>query len=245
MDVSTKPEQPDPNDPAGDDSPAAHADLDDSDPALAARPRRIRRRAPRKRLSQILTTIAADDSRERISVRDLMAMMPGRALTGLILLFAAPNVVPGPPGLSTVLGLPLVYLTFQLMMGKKPWLPNLIAERSLMREDLAVMVDRIAPLLARVERLLRPRFYLLANRRAEHVVGAFCLLLSIILTLPVPLGNMLPALAISLMALGLLQRDGLWVAIGAATGVVSLFIVAGVVYALLKAAAFIIMSAFS
>lgn len=241
------PTQPDPQAPAPRDAPgpAPHPELDDSDPALAARPGRIRRRAPRKRLSQILTTIAGDESRQRISVRDLMAMMPGRALTGLILLFAVPNVVPGPPGLSTVLGLPLVYLTFQLMMGKKPWLPALIAERSLMREDLAVMVDRIAPLLARIERLLRPRLYLLASRRAEHVVGAFCLCLAVILTLPLPLGNMLPALAISLMALGLLQRDGLWVAIGAGVGVVSLFIVVGVVYALVKAAAFIFLSAFS
>jgi hypothetical protein len=72
----------------------------------------------------------------------------------------------------------------------------------------------------------------------EYMVGLVCLVLAIILVLPIPLGNMLPALAISLMALGLLERDGIWVGIGLIVAVVAMIVVSGVVFALVKAAIF-------
>ncbi|SMO88467.1 exopolysaccharide biosynthesis protein [Paracoccus laeviglucosivorans] len=197
------------------------------------------RRQARKSLSQRLTQLANDETRERIAMADLLTLMPGQALAALVLIFAAPNVVPGPPGLSAILGLPMVYLTFQLMLGRTPWLPPVIAQRTFARGDFAALVLRIAPLLARLEKLLRPRVPALVNYNAERAVGAFCFLLAIIILMPVPLGNMLPALAISLMMLGLLERDGLWVGIGAVTGALSLIVVAGVIYAMIKAVIFL------
>jgi hypothetical protein len=68
----------------------------------------------------------------------------------------------------------------------------------------------------------------------EYVIGLICLLLAIVLTLPVPLGNMLPALAISLLALGVLERDGLWVLAGFAAAIASGVVVSGVLYAVAK-----------
>lgn len=203
------------------------------------------RRKLRHSLSQRLTLLAEDESRPRIAMSDLLTLMPGQAVAALVLIFAAPNVVPGPPGLSAVLGLPLIYLTSQLMLGHRPWLPKVIAGRSFARQDFATLVGRIAPLLARIERLLRPRAAALVSWHAERFIGGFCLLLSVVLTLPVPLANMLPALAICLMMLGLLERDGLWVGVGAALGIASLVIAAGVVFAMIKALVFLLSRAFA
>lgn len=218
-----------------------------------ARRRRIARRfrkiegAPtegKKRFSQILDEIGADERRERVSVSDLMRAMDARAVAALILLFALPNVVPTPPGTSSVLGLPLLYLTAQMMLGKLPWLPAIIADRSMTRNDFNAFVGRVTPLLARVERLLRPRLFFITGQTGERIIGGLCLVLAIVLSLPIPLGNMLPALAISLMALGVLERDGLWVIFGFLVGVGSMVIVSGVVWALVKAAVFILFNAF-
>ena len=55
---------------------------------------------------------------------------------------------------------------------------------------------------------------------------------------------MLPALAICLMALGILERDGLWVLAGLLTGAGSVVLVWGVAYALIKAAVFVFTNAF-
>ena len=57
-------------------------------------------------------------------------------------------------------------------------------------------------------------------------VGAVCLILAVIITLPVPLGHMPPGAAISLLALGLLERGGLAIGIGLATAGLALAVVA-------------------
>jgi hypothetical protein len=56
---------------------------------------------------------------------------------------------------------------------------------------------------------------------------------------------MLPALAICLLSIGILERDGFWVAAGLITAAVSVVLVWGVVYALVKAALFIFTHAFN
>ena len=66
-----------------------------------------------------------------------------------------------------------------------------------------------------------------------------------VLFLPIPLGNMLPAFAISLIALGILERDGLWIIVGAVLGVLSLLIVWGVIWAVIKTAIFLLLHAFA
>ena len=192
------------------------------------------------RLSAILTAIAKGQHRERISIADLLHALEHRAIGALMFIFAVPNAIPVPPGVSAVLGAPLIFLTFQLMIGRRPWLPRIITDRSLSRVDFEKVVDLAAPWLARAERLMRPRFQFLAKPPAEYVVGAVCLLLSIILFLPIPLGNMLPAFTICVLALGVLERDGVWIALGVAIAVAAVVIVWGVMLALLWGALFVL-----
>ncbi|MBB3808968.1 exopolysaccharide biosynthesis protein [Pseudochelatococcus contaminans] len=204
----------------------------------------IRQRPPGRRLWAILRALARDTSRERISVGDLLETMRDRAFGALMFIFAFPNILPTPPGTSAVLGLPLVFLSAQLMFGRKPWLPKVIASRSMARKDFAAVTERAVPWLFRAEKLLRPRLIVLASPPAEYVTGAICFLLSVILLLPIPLGNMLPALAICLFSLGILGRDGVWILLGVVATIVSLIVVSGVVYAFVKSAIFIISNAF-
>jgi len=192
--------------------------------------------AAKATLLSMLQALAQDDSRERISIGDLLAALGDRALAALLFVFAVPNVLPVPPGTSTILGAPLVFLAAQLAFGLPPWLPGVIAHRTMSRADFAALVQRISPWLARAERLLRPRAVVLVLPPMEYLVGLVCLLLAVVLVLPIPLGNMLPALAVSLLALGILERDGLWVVAGLAAAAVSAVVVSGVVFGMAKAA---------
>ena len=191
-------------------------------------------------LSALLQAMAADTSREHISVADLLAALGDRALAAMLIVFALPNVVPMPPGTSALLGAPLVFLAAQMALDLKAWLPALIASRSIPRSDFATLVRRISPWVVRAERLMRPRATLLASGPMESLVGALCLLLSIVILLPIPLGNMLPGLAICLLALGILERDGLWVLAGIAASVAAAALVSGVVFAMVKAAIYFV-----
>lgn len=195
------------------------------------------------RLSVILQTIAQDTSRDRISLRDLLTIGRDRAFGALLFIFAIPNAIPAPPGTSAILGIPLLFLAAQLMVGcAHPWLPKIIADRSMKRTDFAALIARLAPWIARSERLLKPRISFLA--RTERFIGLIALFLALVLFLPIPLGNMLPALAICFFALGILERDGVAVLLGYATTAISVVVVFGVVYALVKSALFILSSAF-
>lgn len=223
------------------DKPGGDPSLRKNEPARAAGNPKDKGRV---RLSDMLRVIAGDEGRERISINDLLAAMDGRAMGAMLLLFALPNVLPSLPGTSAILGLPLVYLTSQMMLGRLPWLPKFIANRSLPRDGFATLVDRMEPWLARSEKIMRPRLNLLVSEPAERVIGAVTLVLSVILILPIPFGNMLPALAIALFGLGLMEKDGVLVIAGVVTTVVSVSIVAGVLYALAKSLIFVLQGAF-
>lgn len=211
---------------------------DAPDPAADGGPRR-------RKLSALLVEIAEDPARERISIADMLELMKARAFGAMLLIFAAPNIVPNIPGTSALLAIPLLYLTAQMMLGRPPQLPRFVAERSISRADFGRLMIRTAPYLARAERLLVPRLHVMTGPAVQRWVGGLCLVLSIVLILPVPLGNMLPGLAISVIALGILERDGLWVLIGIVISLLSLVIVSGVIWALIKAVAFLLANVFA
>lgn len=218
------------------EQPAYKQPENDNEPPKAERP---------SSFSHILKDLAEDESRERISVADLLLAMKDRAFGALILIFAMPNTIPTPPGTSAILGIPLVFLSLQMALGQKPWLPQVIARRSMLRTDFASMISKIEPWIAKAECMLKPRLAPLSSPSMERVIGAFCLILSIILALPIPLGNMLPAVALCIMAFGIIEKDGVWVLLGAVLGIASLFLVAGVIYAIIKAILYFAASIFA
>lgn len=192
------------------------------------------------RLSAILNAIANSGDKDRISILDLLDALRRRALGALIFIFAVPTALPMPPGVSAIVGAPLLFLTVQLMLGMKPWLPRLISERSLPRADFQRVVTTVSPWLSRAERLMRPRLTFLAHRPAIFLVGFTSVLMAVILFLPIPLGNMLPSVALCIMALGLLERDGIWILIGLAVAAASVVIVWGVFWALVFGALYVL-----
>lgn len=190
---------------------------------------------PEDALARVLRDLCADPARERIRLGDLLAAMQDQALAALILFLALPNVLPVPPGTSGVLGVPLIFLAAQLVLGLRPWLPRVIAARSMPRERFAALVQRLLPWIARIGPLLRPRWGVLSSVLAIRIVGLLCFVLAAVLALPVPLGNVAPALAISVMMLGVLRQDGAWIALGALAGLAALGIAVGVIWAGLHA----------
>lgn len=196
--------------------------------------------------SRLLTDFAARWQGGRVRLGDVVDVLEDRAYGLLLLILALPNVIPTPiPGLSSVFGVPLVLVAAQLAAGRPhPWFPKALADRSLAAEDFRKVVERIVPWLERLERLTRPRLRQLCRPPSERLLAAFCLLLAVILALPIPLGNILPALAISLIALGLIEHDGVAIAAGFVLGLVSVAVVAAVAVAMVQAFLFFLKQAF-
>lgn len=199
---------------------------------------------PPERMSQALQRLIDGEAGARVAIGDLFHKIGERAHYALLILFALPNTLPGIPGTSAVLGVPLLYLSLQLALGRDPWLPGFIARRSVGRETLAGILARGKPWLEKGERYLHPRLQPLTTAGVERAVGALSVVLALSIMLPIPFGNMMPALAIIFFALGLMERDGAWVIGGFAMAAVALAVVAFVLWAVLKSALFVALGAF-
>lgn len=195
------------------------------------------------RLSQILPRLAEGEE-ERISLGDIVARLETRAHTTLLVLFALPNVLPAIPGTSAITGMPLVYLALQLTLGQRPWLPGFIANRTFSRSGLAAVMDQAKPWLERSERFLHPRLGALTRGRMERVIGVLMLILAFAVVLPIPFGNMIPALGIIFFSLGLMEEDGLWIIAGLLTMISGGVIFSTLLWALFKAGIFVFLGAF-
>lgn len=217
---------------------------DNFSPAFNPAPAKARPRGGK--LSEILNSVAADETRERVSIADLLEVMRDRAFGALMLIFAVPNVFPLPPGSSAILGTPLIFLTAQLALARPTlWLPRFITDRSVPRSDFAATVAKVSPWLAKIEKLLRPRLSYLTRPPFEQLIGVMCLVLAIFLFLPIPLGNMPPALAICLFSLAIVERDGVAAIVGWLIAIASIAIVWTVVYALMASAILLLRHTFS
>lgn len=208
---------------------------DDASPTGNA-PDTTPRQRPR-RTSHLLRDFVTSHPEPRISLGVLRDALGDRGFGVLLFIFALPNLVPvNIPLLSAVLGLPLVLLAAQLTYGRhKPWFPRWLTERSFSREGFANVVLRSLPYLEGAERLLRPRLTVLLSWTGERLIGLAILVLALVLFLPIPFANWLPACAIAIIGLAIVEKDGLAVLVGLAVGVASLVVAAAVVIGLIKA----------
>lgn len=187
--------------------------------------------APPRRTSEVLSALAAAHAGERITIGDIVHGLGDRAFGMLLFAFAAPNLPPlGVPGLSSVCAVPLMILALQLMAGRaEPTLPSWVTARSMPAAAFRRVVAYVVPWLARAERLVRPRAAIAVSGAGERAAGAVIAVLAAVLALPIPFGNLLPAIAIALFALAIVERDGLAALAGHGAALVSLAVVAGVV----------------
>lgn len=188
-------------------------------------------KAKPSRLSDIVKSI---DTQQDVTIGQLVDSLGERAFGALMFIFAVPNIIPTPPGTSAILGLPLVILTYQVMMGRQSlWLPQTVRKRQISRNMLQTFVSKVLPVMGRLERILRPRFgFVVSSDLAERVIGLVAFPLALILFLPIPFGNIPPAAAIACLALGLAERDGLAVLLGYVLSAVSVAILAAISSAL-------------
>ena len=96
-------------------------------------------------------------------------------------------------------------------------------------------MGRIIPRLVSIEHLIRPRYWPFWRRRGDRVIGIIALIMAISVTLPIPLGNWLPAFSTALLGLALSERDGILFALGSAVGLVAMALVASVMGAVIAA----------
>jgi hypothetical protein len=171
--------------------------------------------------SDLLHNVVRANNSDKISIDELRISLHERGFGVLLILFALPVSIPIPyiPGVTTFFAVPLLFLSCQMLLGFEfPWLPKWLAKKSIKRTTLIMIIVKSAPLLKRVEKVLRPRLLFLSQPEGERIIGFFAFCFAISIALPLPFTNFIPALGIVIMSLGLLSRDGITIFCGILLG---------------------------
>lgn len=176
--------------------------------------------------------VARLDTGQDMTVGGLIDIFATETFGAAILIFAAPNLVPNPPGTSPILGLPLLFLSCQLLLGRETvWLPDWLRRRRVSNQLLGSMARRLGPFLARLEHILVPRFTAVARSRlAIRFIGLVSLPMAVILLVPLPFLHMLPGAAMVCFGLGLVERDGLAIITGHVLALATLLMIAAIAF---------------
>lgn len=192
-------------------------------------------------VSALMLELARTWPKPRISLGEMIHAFGARGYGILIILFALPNLLPiYIPGWSPIFGIPLGIVCLQLALGyPEPRLPRLLTERSMKREDLAMIVEKAMPWVQRIERFVRPRPSVLTGWKADRIVGAYGVFLACLVIIPLPFTNGPPSLACAIMAMGLIEEDSRAIAVGAVVGLfataLAFAIVGGLFWVMLRA----------
>ena len=163
-------------------------------------------------LSEEIVAVFRDGS---ATIGELIERTKGKGFGFLLVVFGLPNALPLPPGAATPFGLILVFLCAQIVIGRKtPWFPKWILERKLAGASGKFLL-KLAGLLKKIERFLKPRFgWLYRPRFVQLVIAPIMLFAALCVSLPLPGTNSTPSLGLGLVGIGMLEEDGLLGTVG-------------------------------
>ena len=186
-----------------------------------------------RRISEVLAEFRATLPPERVTLADAMAALGDRTIGGILLVLTLPCVMPVPLGISVLFNMPVLLFTFQWMRGGDHVdLPHWLLSRSVSTEAAGRLIESVLPKLRWIEGLLSPRMSHLTAGRFERQLGTICFVMAAIAITPIPLIGWLPGFGLLVIALGLIEHDGLAVAVGLGFAVASALFATGLVASL-------------
>lgn len=162
---------------------------------------------------------ALEDVRElpHITLGKIVEHVEGEALLILCLISILPFMQPIPiPGLSSILGLIVLLQGLGLMIWSKPLLTQKMKGLNITHEKFEIIYKaalRFSAFTSKISAFKHP----ITNSRPAHVICGFAIVLSaafLSLPLPIPFSNLIPALSIFLICVGLLEEDLILILMG-------------------------------
>lgn len=170
--------------------------------------------AARPSFSEELRHLANQFTDRPATLAAILAATHGRGFNLLLVLICLPFLTPIPLlVLSTPFGLVVFMIGARFALGRRPWLPRRLLERELPSSFITKLLSAATRVVRWLEVLLRPRLRFLHEQVLFQRVSGVLIMISgllLLLPLPVPLTNTLPALTVILLASGAMERDGVF-----------------------------------
>ncbi len=168
---------------------------------------------PRVKFSQELSELSGKFAERPVQLGEILEATQGRGFNLLLVFIALPFLTPSPlPGFSIPFGLVVAVIGARMALGQKPWLPHKLLTLELPPSFLSKLAKAASRLVKWLEFFLRPRLALMNSHVVFRRVAGLLITLSglfLVIPLPLPFSNSLPASTVLLLAAGALERDGL------------------------------------
>jgi hypothetical protein len=151
-----------------------------------------------------------------LSIGEALEAMGSTSIAFTILFLAIPALTPIPGPFGMVFGTALALVSLQIVAGgRKVWLPAIVRDRRVSSATLDLVVGHAVPVIARVEKVVRAgRLQAFTGPTVQALLGIPVFLLAVVIALPIPFGNILPVFSLVVLAVALMERDGLVTLIG-------------------------------
>lgn len=151
-----------------------------------------------------------------LSIGEVLESMGPAGIAFTVLFLAIPALTPIPGPFGMVFGTTLALVSLQISAGRRTaWLPAIVRNRQVSFATLDLIVRHSVPMIARVEKVVRAdRIEVLTGPTAQALLGFPIFLLALVIALPIPFGNVLPVLSLVILAVAMMEGDGLVTLIG-------------------------------
>lgn len=167
---------------------------------------------------------------DRVHFGNLMRELAEQSFGWGILLFAIINMIPVPLGTNMILGIPLLIIGIQMLIGfEGVRLPGILANRTIPKSQMSRTIARMRPIFRRLERVSKERQIWVFLPKFRPVLGLVIVIMSLALAAPIPTSGWGPAFSMFTIGFGMIERDGLIVMVGMVASVISLTITASLV----------------
>lgn len=174
-------------------------------------------------------TSVAESGDDKLTFRRLIEAMGPGAHRLLILMLTLLNMIPGPPGFGGTIAWTTFAVALAMVLGRPIRLPNIIGDRKLPVAPLLKASEQVVRVTGIIARFSRPRIRWLTGAAATIPYGVFTMVLSMAMTVPIPLINAVPNVGLCVLAFSMLNRDGVGAVIGAVICVLGLAIEVGLI----------------
>lgn len=152
-----------------------------------------------------------------ITLGKIVEHVEGEALLIVCLVSILPFMQPIPiPGLSSILGLIVLLQGIGLIFWSKPLLTKKMRSLNITHEKFEIIykaAKKFSTFTSKISAFKHP----MTNTRVSHILCGIAIVLSaafLSLPLPIPFSNLVPALSIFLICIGLLEEDLVLIMIG-------------------------------
>lgn len=173
-----------------------------------------------EKTSLLLTTLTSGVATPYFKFGFVIEQFKSRSFGGILLICSLMALL---PIVSFIAGLVVLVVGLQMLFGIRiPVLPQVILNQRINKQSFEAFVNQAVPWLEKLEQYIRPRWFFYTTGLGQRLLGFLIILLSLVSLMPLPFSNVPPSIALTLLSLGILERDGILTTIGVLVSMLAL-----------------------